>query len=133
MDWREEPIGRHHDRKSFDCGSRDLNEYLNRYARQNHESGGAKTFVAAFPRSAEKKEADKLLRTLRTFPEVKRELAAERTFRRMLVPQLRLATGTPIFRQRVQPIMRVYEKAHGETRFGRAVKAAVEIHRKCIP
>jgi GNAT superfamily N-acetyltransferase len=45
-DWREEPIGRHHDRKSFDCGVRDLNEYLARYARQNHESGGAKTFVA---------------------------------------------------------------------------------------
>ena len=45
-EWREEPIGRHHDRKRFDCGSADLNEYLNRYARQNHEAGGAKTFVA---------------------------------------------------------------------------------------
>jgi GNAT superfamily N-acetyltransferase len=49
MDWREEPIGRHHDRKSFDCGSPELNEYLERYARQNHESGGAKTFVAVVP------------------------------------------------------------------------------------
>lgn len=46
VDWHEEPIGRHHDRKTFDCGSKDLNDYLNRYARQNHESGGAKTFVA---------------------------------------------------------------------------------------
>lgn len=46
MDWREEPIGRHHDRKRFDCGSPDLNEYLSRYARQHHESGGTKTFVA---------------------------------------------------------------------------------------
>jgi GNAT superfamily N-acetyltransferase len=44
--WREEPIGRHHDRKSFDCGTPALNDYLLRYARQNHESGGAKTFVA---------------------------------------------------------------------------------------
>lgn len=44
--WREEPIGRHHDREAFDCGSRELNEYLRRYARQNHQSGGAKTFVA---------------------------------------------------------------------------------------
>jgi hypothetical protein len=26
--WREEPIGRHHDRSSFDCGSSALNEYL---------------------------------------------------------------------------------------------------------
>ena len=43
------PIGRHHDRKGFDCGSGDLNEYLDRYARQNHESGGAKTFVAVSP------------------------------------------------------------------------------------
>ncbi len=49
LEWREEPIGRHHDRKSFDCGSVDLNEYLNRYARQNHEFGGAKTFVAVAP------------------------------------------------------------------------------------
>jgi hypothetical protein len=44
--WREEPIGRHHDRKTFDCGVPELNIYLERYARQNHESGGAKTFVA---------------------------------------------------------------------------------------
>ncbi len=44
--WREEPVARHHDRKGFDCGSQELNEYLDRYARQNHESGGAKTFVA---------------------------------------------------------------------------------------
>jgi GNAT superfamily N-acetyltransferase len=49
MDWREEPIGRGHDRKSFDCGSPELNAYLDRYARQNHESGGAKTFVAVSP------------------------------------------------------------------------------------
>ena len=49
LDWREEPIGRHHDRKAFDCGSPDLNDYLDRYARQNHESGGAKTFVAVSP------------------------------------------------------------------------------------
>lgn len=45
--WREEPIGRGHDRGKFDCGSPELNHYLARYARQNHESGGAKTFVAA--------------------------------------------------------------------------------------
>jgi GNAT superfamily N-acetyltransferase len=51
MDWREEPIGRHHDRKSFDCGVPELNEYLERFARQNHESGGAKTFVAVLPSS----------------------------------------------------------------------------------
>jgi GNAT superfamily N-acetyltransferase len=44
--WREEPIGRNHDRAGFDCGSAELNEYLQRCARQNHQSGGAKTFVA---------------------------------------------------------------------------------------
>jgi len=47
--WREEAITRRHNRKSFDCGSLELNEYLERYARQNHESGGAKTFVAVLP------------------------------------------------------------------------------------
>jgi len=47
--WREEPLGRNHDRVGFDCGVGELNDYLARYARQNHESGGAKTFVAVFP------------------------------------------------------------------------------------
>ena len=49
IDWREEAIGRHHDRPAFDCGVPALNEYLQRFARQNHESGGAKTFVAVGP------------------------------------------------------------------------------------
>jgi GNAT superfamily N-acetyltransferase len=47
--WREEAISKRHDRRNFDCGSAELNEYLRRYARQNHESGGAKTFVAVLP------------------------------------------------------------------------------------
>ena len=47
--WREQPIARQHDRKGFDCGVHELNDYLVRYARQNHESGGAKTFVAVVP------------------------------------------------------------------------------------
>ncbi len=45
-DWREEPISRAHDRKSFDCGEQALNEFLSRYARQAHESGASKTYVA---------------------------------------------------------------------------------------
>ena len=49
LGWREEALTRHHDRSTFDCGSPALNEYLQRYARQNHESGGAKTFVAVGP------------------------------------------------------------------------------------
>jgi GNAT superfamily N-acetyltransferase len=44
--WHEEPIAKHHDRKNFDCGDAELNEFLWRYARQSHERGGAKTFVA---------------------------------------------------------------------------------------
>src|SRR5674476_1210581 len=42
----EEPIGKWHDRKDFDCGETALNEFLQRYARKNHEMGGAKTFLA---------------------------------------------------------------------------------------
>lgn len=49
LDWREEPVARRHDRRSFDCGVADLNDYLARYARQNHQSGGAKSFVAVSP------------------------------------------------------------------------------------
>jgi GNAT superfamily N-acetyltransferase len=45
-DWRESPISKAHDRASFDCGVEELNVFLQRHARQNHETGGAKTFVA---------------------------------------------------------------------------------------
>jgi hypothetical protein len=44
--WEEATLGRHRDRAAFDCDDNDLNTYLKRYARQNHESGGAKCFVA---------------------------------------------------------------------------------------
>jgi GNAT superfamily N-acetyltransferase len=44
--WREAALSRTHDRVAFDCGDADLNAYLQRHARQNHESGGAKCFVA---------------------------------------------------------------------------------------
>lgn len=46
MEWREEALTRAHDRTSFDCGVAALNRYLQKFARQNHQSGGAKTFVA---------------------------------------------------------------------------------------
>lgn len=44
--WHEEPIGKRHDRDGFDCGEAALNEFLQRHARQSHDLGGAKTFVA---------------------------------------------------------------------------------------
>ena len=44
--WQEAPLARAHDRKAFDCGEPALNDYLQKFARQNHDSGGAKTFVA---------------------------------------------------------------------------------------
>jgi GNAT superfamily N-acetyltransferase len=45
-DWREEPVGKHHDRKGFNCGTFELNQYLVQHARQAHERGAAKTYVA---------------------------------------------------------------------------------------
>lgn len=48
-DWGEAPISRVHDREAFDCGDPALNEFLRRHARQSHEHGGAKTFVATPP------------------------------------------------------------------------------------
>ncbi len=44
--WHEEPIGKHHDRSVFDCGDGALNQFLHRHARQSHEKGGAKTYLA---------------------------------------------------------------------------------------
>ncbi|MCA3413428.1 MAG: GNAT family N-acetyltransferase [Roseomonas sp.] len=52
--WREQPLSRSHDRKSFDCGEPALNEFLARYARQSHASGGAKTFVVVDPAMPQK-------------------------------------------------------------------------------
>ncbi|MGO9744059.1 MAG: GNAT family N-acetyltransferase [Roseiarcus sp.] len=47
LPWDEAPIAKRHDRAGFDCGDADLNIYLQKFARQNHQSGGAKCFVAA--------------------------------------------------------------------------------------
>jgi len=44
--WHEEPIAKRHNRDAFDCGDAALNEFLRRHARQAHDSGGAKTFLA---------------------------------------------------------------------------------------
>jgi GNAT superfamily N-acetyltransferase len=44
--WHEEPILKKHDPKSFDCGDPAMNDFFERYARQSHESGAAKTFLA---------------------------------------------------------------------------------------
>lgn len=46
LHWHEEPIAKKHDRRSFDCGDPAMNDFLQRYARQSHESGAAKTFLA---------------------------------------------------------------------------------------
>ena len=45
----EEPLNRDHDRKSFDCGISEINDFLRRYARQNAERGVAQTFVLVEP------------------------------------------------------------------------------------
>lgn len=45
-DWREAPISKAHDRAAFDCGEAELNAFLRHHARQSHEKGGAKTFIA---------------------------------------------------------------------------------------
>lgn len=44
--WHEEPISKRHNRKAFDCGDAALNDFLRRHARQTHDQGGAKTFLA---------------------------------------------------------------------------------------
>jgi GNAT superfamily N-acetyltransferase len=44
--WHEEPVSKSQDRKGFNCGDAELNEFLAKYARQSHESGSAKTFCA---------------------------------------------------------------------------------------
>ena len=45
-DWHEESIAKRHDRNSFDFGDAALNEFLRLHARQYHEKGVSKTFLA---------------------------------------------------------------------------------------
>ena len=40
-----EPLGKQHDRVEFDCGSKDLNQYLRSTARQHLTRGISRTFV----------------------------------------------------------------------------------------
>lgn len=40
------PLGRGHDRTSFDCGEPALDEFFRRHARQNQERGVSRTYVA---------------------------------------------------------------------------------------
>lgn len=47
--WLLEAISRSHERSQFDCGSRDLDEFLQQHARQNEERGISRTFVAVLP------------------------------------------------------------------------------------
>ncbi|BAY12482.1 GNAT family N-acetyltransferase [Calothrix sp. NIES-2098] len=44
--WNFVPIDKQYPRDTFDCGYVILNDYLKKYARQNHNKGIAKTFVA---------------------------------------------------------------------------------------
>lgn len=44
--WHEEPIGKLHNRASFDCGDAQMNDFLRRFARQSHEQNASKTFCA---------------------------------------------------------------------------------------
>ena len=46
--WKHpEPLSSIHDTKKFDCSDPVLNEWLQRYALENHRSGGARVFVSA--------------------------------------------------------------------------------------
>lgn len=47
--WHEETIAKHHkhhDRAVFDGGDEALNQFLHHHARQSHQKGGAKTYLA---------------------------------------------------------------------------------------
>ena len=44
-----EPLGKQHERKSFDCGEPSLNQYLHQYASQDVRRRVSRVFVAASP------------------------------------------------------------------------------------
>lgn len=46
LGWHEAPIGKHHELAAFDCGDDRLKQFLHRHARQSHEKGEEKTYLA---------------------------------------------------------------------------------------
>lgn len=44
--WDFVPLGKKHDRKQFDCGNSELNQYIRKYAKQNDKKGISKAYVA---------------------------------------------------------------------------------------
>jgi len=52
--WHEEAIAKTHNRKGFDCGDVEMNAFLQRFARQSHEQGAAKTFCAVADEQADR-------------------------------------------------------------------------------
>src|SRR5438874_767237 len=52
-DWTIEPLTTAHDRKAFQCGRAQLDEYLHKYAKQHARKNVGRTFVAV--RAGEKK------------------------------------------------------------------------------
>ncbi len=49
LDFVIETLNKNHEKESFDCGEESLNEFLQKYARQNAKRGLGKTFVAVLP------------------------------------------------------------------------------------
>ncbi len=46
FNWREEKLAKQHNRVNFDCGNADLNQFLQKYARQSQDRNSSKTYVA---------------------------------------------------------------------------------------
>lgn len=93
----------------------------------------AKVFSAAYPQAPEKADVAALLKKLQALPLVKKELAAEEAFQKMIVPPMRTATTYKLFQERVQPAWLAYQKSHGSTRFAAVAEDAVITHKKSVP
>jgi hypothetical protein len=50
--WKVEPLTRRHDRQSFECGTAELDDFLQKHARQNADKDVSRTFVAVPPDSS---------------------------------------------------------------------------------
>ena len=63
-------------------------------------------------------------------PVVKKELAAEDAYRRILLPELaRTPKGSAEFEKRVQPLLQRYLKVYGATDYAAAVVDGVETYK----
>ncbi len=93
----------------------------------------AQSFVAAFPQAPEKATVQEIVKKVLSIQDVKKELAAEEAFQRMLAPELKKVTTFKQFQARIPALLQAFLASFGQTKFAEVAKGTVEMTKKAVP